>query len=79
MLQKGYSVLWKASLKGLAEIVLLLLHQLAAVDLPTNVRHSNTMYKVDIDTCTCHCYVVIDSKPLWSQITKTMVENIILS
>ena len=84
MLQKGYSVLSIASLKGRAEIVRLLLRHHAAVNLPTDVRHSNTMYTVDIDACTCtcnsHCYVVIDSeKPLWSQISNTMVENVIIS
>ena len=84
MLQKGYSVLFKASVKGYTEMVLLLLHHHAAVDLPNDVRHSNTMYTVDIDACTCtcnsHCYVVIDSeKPLWSQISNAMVENVIIS
>ena len=69
MLQKGKSVLWIASFKGRAEIVLLLLRHHAAVDLPNDVRHCNTMYTVDIDACICacnsHCYIVIDSeKPL---------------
>ena len=48
MLQKGKSVLWRASFEGHTEIVLLLLHHHAAVDLPNDVRHSNTMYTVDI-------------------------------
>ena len=57
MLQKGESPLWKASYEGHTEIVLLLLRHHAEVDLPNDVRHSNTMYTVDIDTCTCysHC------------------------
>ena len=57
MLQEGLSILWTASFKGYTEIVLLLLHHHAAVDLPNDVRHSNTMYTVDIDACTCysHC------------------------
>ena len=56
MIQKGDSVLWKASFEGHTEIVLLLLYHHAAVDLPTEVRHSNTMYTVDIDACTCYSY-----------------------
>ena len=82
MLQKGHSVLLIATLKGFAETVLLLLRHHAAVDLHTesDVRHSNTIYTIDIDACTCtcnsHCYIVIDSeKPLWSQISNSMVEN----
>ena len=42
MLQKGRSPLWTASFCGHAEIVLLLLRHRAAVDLPNDVRHSNT-------------------------------------
>ena len=56
MLQEGDSVLWKASFKGYTKIVELLLRHHAAVDLPADVRHSNTMYTVDIDACTCTCY-----------------------
>ena len=56
MLQKGKSVLWRASFEGHIEIVLLLLHHHAAVDLPNDVRHSNTMYTIDIDACTYHSH-----------------------
>ena len=57
MLQKGRSPLWKACFYGHTNIVQVLLRSDAEVDLPTDVRHSNTMYTVDIDTCTCysHC------------------------
>ena len=48
MLQNGQSVLWTASFGGHTEIVLLLLRHHAAVDLPTDVRHCNTMYTVEI-------------------------------
>ena len=50
--QEGQSVLYLASYDGNTELVLLLLKHGAAVDLPNEVRHSNTMYTVDIDTCT---------------------------
>ena len=62
MLQQGESVLWKASLKGLTEIVLLLLHHHAAVDLPNDVRHS---YTVDIDAVLAilsHCMLIINPR-----------------
>ena len=49
MLQKGLSVLWKAGFEGHTEIVLLLLRYHAVVNLPNDVRHSNTMYTIDID------------------------------
>ena len=44
MLQKGQSVLYHACYFGHAQIVLLLLRHHAAVDLPNDVRYSNTMY-----------------------------------
>ena len=56
MIQIGESVLWKASFEGHTKIVLLLLHHHAAVDLPNDVRHCNTMYTVDIDACTYYSY-----------------------
>ena len=56
MLQKGQSVLWSATYNGSYDIVLLLLRHHAAVDLPNDVRHCNTMYTVDIDACTCYSY-----------------------
>ena len=56
MLQKGQSVLWSATYNGSYDIVLLLLRHHAAVDLPNDVRHSNTMYTVDIDACTCYSH-----------------------
>ena len=57
MIQKGDSVLWSAAYEKNGDIVLLLLQHGAVVDQPNDVRHSNTMYTVDIDTCTCysHC------------------------
>ena len=71
MLQKGQSVLWKASSGGYTEIVLLLLRHHAVVDLPNDVRHSNTMYTIAIDTYTCysHKLLVIDSRmPMMSSL-----------
>ena len=66
MLQKGHSILWIASFGGYTEIVLLLVRHHAAVDLPNDVRHSNTIYTINVDACTCtgnsHCYIVIDSE-----------------
>ena len=53
VLQKGQSVLWSAAYEGNGDIVLLLLRHQAAVNLPNDVRHSNTIYTVDIDACTC--------------------------
>ena len=54
MLLKGKSILWNACYKGHTDIVLLLLSNNAEVDLPNDVRYSNTMYTVDIDTCACY-------------------------
>ena len=51
MLQKGISILYRACYFGYVEIVLLLLCHHAAADRPNDVRHSNTMYTVDIDAC----------------------------
>ena len=53
ILQYGQSPLWSAAFNGLIDIVLLLLEHHAAVDLPNDVRHSNTMYTIHIDTCGC--------------------------
>ena len=53
ILQYGESPLFIAAFKGLIDIVLLLLVHHAALDLPTDVRHSNTMYTIHIDTCGC--------------------------
>ena len=51
ILQEGQSPLWWAAYRGHIAIVLLLLEHHAAVDLPTDVRHSNTMYTIHIDKC----------------------------
>ena len=44
MLQKGQSILWKAAFNGHTDIALHLLEHGAEVDLPNDVRQSNTMY-----------------------------------
>lgn len=44
MLQKGQSILWIAAHFGHTNIVLHLLEHGAEVDLPNDVRQSNTMY-----------------------------------
>ena len=46
MIQKGQSPLWFASSGGRNDIASLLLE----LDLPNDVRHSNTMYTVHIDS-----------------------------
>ena len=51
MIQKGRSPLRCAARDGHKDIVQLLLDHHANVDLPTDVRHSNTMYAIHIDTC----------------------------
>ena len=50
MIQKGRSPLYFAAHNGRKVIVQLLLGHHANVDLPTDVRHSNTMYTIHIDT-----------------------------
>ena len=50
MIQKGASPLWCAAHDGRKDIVQLLLDHHANVDLPNDVRHSNTMYTIHIDT-----------------------------
>ena len=42
---------------AITDIVLLLLGNHAEVELPNDVRYSNTKYTVDMDTCACysHC------------------------
>ena len=66
MLQKGRSVLWSAAYKENSDIVLLLLQHGAVVNLPNDVRHSNTMYTVDIDATTCYLWSYICSYYLHS-------------
>ena len=51
MIQTAVSPLWCAAHDGRTDIVQLLLDHHANVDLPTDVRHSNTMYTIHIDTC----------------------------
>ena len=51
MIQKGKSPLYIAAHIGHRDIVQLLLDHHANVDLPSDVRHSNTMYTKHIDTC----------------------------
>ena len=51
MMQTGESPLGFAAQDGRKDIVQLLLDHHANVDLPTDVRHSNTMYTIHIDTC----------------------------
>ena len=49
MIQKGLSPLWRAAFDGRKDIVQLLLDSHANVNLPNDVRYSNTMYIMHID------------------------------
>ena len=50
MMQTGESPLYFAAQDGRKDIVQLLLDHHANVDLSTDVRHSNTMYTIHIDS-----------------------------
>ena len=56
MLQNGQSVLWAACYDGREDIILLLLSNHAEVNLPNDVRYSNTVYTVDIDKGVCYSH-----------------------
>ena len=63
MLQKGASFLGKACYDGHTNIVLLLLGNHAEVDLPTDVRYSDTVCTHTVDSYIANCsYLLFDRR-----------------